>query len=74
MSLLALFCEVEDFCQTFEGWLSSKQLRTAKPGPKPRRSSREVMTIVIHFHQKGYRTFITIIMFVFIWLRRSLIG
>lgn len=57
MSLLELFCEVDDFCQRFETWLSPQQLNRIKPGPKPRLSNSEVMTIVIHFHQAGYRTF-----------------
>ena len=57
MSLLELFCEVDDFCDEFEAWLSPKQLKAAKPGPKQRLSSSEIMTIVIHFHQSGYRDF-----------------
>ena len=57
MSLLELFCEVDDFCQEFEKWLSEKQLMSRKPGPKQRLSPSEIMTIVINFHQEGYRDF-----------------
>ena len=57
MSLLELFCSVDDFCGEFSSWLSSKQLRAAKRGPKQRLSESEIMTIMINFHQEGYRDF-----------------
>ena len=58
MSLLELFVEVDDFCQAFELWAAKQQLPgKVKRGPKPLLSSSEVMTIVIHFHQAGYRDF-----------------
>ena len=57
MSLLELFCEVDDFCHEFEAWLQPKQLAGGKPGPKQRLSTSEIMTLVIHFHQEGYRDF-----------------
>lgn len=60
MSLLELFCDVDDFCQAFEPWLAKQQLegsRGSKRGPQPRLSKSEIMTIVIHFHQAGYKTF-----------------
>ena len=57
MSLLELFCEVDDFCYEFEAWLQPKQLAGGKPGPKQRLSTSEIMTLVIHFHQEGYRDF-----------------
>lgn len=58
MSLLELFVEVDDFCKTFEPWAFAQQLpHTArrKRGPKPVMAASEVMTLVIHFHQQGYR-------------------
>lgn len=58
MSLLELFIEVDDLCKTFEVWASAQQVpRTAKRkrGPKAVMSTSEVMTLVIHFHQAGYR-------------------
>ena len=57
MSLLELFCEVDDFCQSFEVLLSERQLMASKSGPKQRLSTSEIMTIVINFHQEGYRDF-----------------
>ena len=59
MSLLELFCAVDDFCQAFEPqWqerLLGQGLRQRRREPKLCLSER--MTIVIHFHQSGYRTF-----------------
>ena len=58
MSLLELFVEVDDFVQKFEGWAAQQQLPgKAKRGPEPSLSVSEVMTLVIHFHQEGYRDF-----------------
>lgn len=59
MSLLELFCAVDDFCQVFEPeW----QQRLLGEGLRQRRREgklclSERMTILIHFHQSGYRTF-----------------
>ncbi len=58
-----MFVEVDDFCKTFEPWAASQQLpsqasgskRGPKRGPKAVMSTSEVMTLVIHFHQQGYR-------------------
>jgi hypothetical protein len=58
MSLLELFVEVDDFYQAFERWAAQQQLPgKAKRGPAPSLSASEVMTIIIHFHQQGYRDF-----------------
>ena len=58
MSLLELFCEVDDFCQDFEFLIKKQQLQGAKKrGPASRLSVSEIMTIVIYFHQAGYRNF-----------------
>lgn len=58
MSLLELFVEIDDFYQEFESWAAPQQLPgKAKRGPEPSLSPSEVMTIVIHFHQAGYRDF-----------------
>lgn len=59
MSLLELFCAVDDFCQAFEPkW---QQLLIGDGVRRRRRESQlclsERMTILIRFHQSGYRTF-----------------
>ena len=59
MSLVETFCDVDDFCQNFEPrWkkiqLSSGMLQRNRTGNL---SLSEIMTIMIHFHQSGYRTF-----------------
>ena len=58
MSLLELFVDVDDFCQDFRQD-NAKQV-SAQAGRRVRQSElwdSELMTIVIHFHQSGYRTF-----------------
>ena len=58
MSLLELYVEVDNFYQEFERWAAAQQLPgKAKRGPEPSLSASEVMTIIIHFHQQGYRDF-----------------
>ena len=57
MSILELFCNVDDFCQAFRRQTQWPQLGQGKRGPKPNLSLSEVMTILIHFHQSQYRTF-----------------
>ena len=58
MSLLELFVEVDDFCQAFEVRLGKQQLPgKSKRGPVAGLSASEIMTIVIDFHQEGYRNF-----------------
>ena len=59
MSLLELFCKIDDFCQEFEsGW---HQERIADGVIKRKRagtmSLSEMMTIVVYFHQLGFRNF-----------------
>lgn len=58
-SLLELFCNVDDFCQSFlpkwqEQLLSSGDVQRQR---KRSLSISEVMTILIHFHQSHYRDF-----------------
>ena len=59
MSLEALFCDVDDFCQAFLPDWQRQQLRTGER--QRQRTSRltvsEMMTIIIHFHQSHYRDF-----------------
>lgn len=59
MSLLELFCDVDDFCRSFE----PEWQQALVAGGKRRRnrtgqlSLSEIVTIVIHFHQAQYRNF-----------------
>ena len=59
MSLLELFCDVDDFCQAFyPAWeqqlLNSGTCQRQRPGQL---LPSEILTIMIHFHQSQYRTF-----------------
>jgi hypothetical protein len=59
MSLLELFVDVDDFCQTF---LPAWERKLFADGSKKRRrsgqlSTSEIMTIIIYFHQSRYRNF-----------------
>jgi hypothetical protein len=61
MSLLELFCSVDDFCQEYAMSEQGKQLGSGK-ARRERQGElylSEVMTIVIHFHQSHYRDFKT---------------
>lgn len=58
MSLLELFVKVDDFCQAFEVEIGKQQLPgKGKRGPASSLSASEIMTLLIDFHQEGYRTF-----------------
>ena len=59
MSLLALFCNVDDFCLVYEQYLEQQRIGQSrgKRGPKPALSLSEVMTIIIHFQQSNYHHF-----------------
>ena len=59
MSVLELFCDVDDFCRAFEPLWHKQCLASAS---KQRNRARElalseIMTILILFHQSHYRTF-----------------
>lgn len=59
MSLLELFCKIDDFCQDFEsGWhqqlLDDGVKKRMKQGQM---SLSEMLTIVVYFHQMAYRNF-----------------
>ena len=58
MSLLELFCDVDDFLLSFEPQWKASQLQAGKQRERPGQlCPSEVMTILIHFHQSHYRTF-----------------
>jgi hypothetical protein len=59
LSVLELFCDVDDFCQAFEPvWHQSLVQQGTRQRNRPTQLvTSEIMTIVIHFHQSGYRNF-----------------
>ncbi len=63
MSIISLFCEVDDFFLAFEKYRLAHQLPVPQPlerrGHPPTLHISEVMTLLINFHQSGYRTFKT---------------
>src|ERR1700694_2308972 len=58
MSVLELFCDVDDFMVSFAPQLQAIQLAAGKQRERQGQLyPSEVMTILIHFHQSQYRTF-----------------
>lgn len=58
MSLLDLFCDVDDFLLSIEPQWKAAQLQGGKQRERAGHlCPSEVMTILIHFHQSHYRTF-----------------
>lgn len=61
MSIIALFCKIDDFFLAYEAYLASRSLADGNPTEtrgRPRSlHPSEVMTILIAFHQSDYRTF-----------------
>ena len=58
MSVLELFCDVDDFMRSFAPQLKTLQLAAGKQRERAGQlCPSEVMTILIHFHQSHYRTF-----------------
>ena len=61
MSIITLFCEIDDFFLAYEKWKTRHCLTKSTPletRGRPRKlHPSEVMTLLIAFHQSGYRTF-----------------
>lgn len=57
MSLLEMFCDVDEFCVRMDAQQAAKQLGKGKRGVQANLCWSEVMTILIHFHQSHYRDF-----------------
>ena len=58
MSLLELFCDVDDFCQAFQRQRAAQlPAQAGRRVRQPGLCESEIMTLMIHFHQSGYRTF-----------------
>ena len=62
MNIITLFCEIDDFFLAYEKWQATQSLPRETPPLETRGRPRrlhpsEVMTILIAFHESGYRTF-----------------
>ncbi len=61
MSIIALFCAIDDFFVAYEKWMATSCLpeatRTETRGRPRHLHPSEVMTLLIAFHQSNYRTF-----------------
>jgi Transposase DDE domain len=58
MSVLELFCDVDDFMLSFTPHLQTSQIAAGKQRQRAGQlCPSEIMTILIHFHQSHYRTF-----------------
>lgn len=58
MSIVSVFCDVDDFCITFESqWHRQLICHTQKPPVISKLSLSEIMTIIIYFHQSAFRNF-----------------
>src|SRR5688572_28677153 len=57
MSVLELYCAVDDFCQELEKEQGGRLLGDGQRQRAGYLSDSEALTIMIHFHQSQYRTF-----------------
>ena len=62
MNIITLFCEIDDFFLAYEKWQARHCLPNDTSPPETRGRPRklhpsEVMTLLIAFHESGYRTF-----------------
>jgi hypothetical protein len=55
MDIVALFCDIDDFCQRFEPWMNAQMLPVRQRQRKSQMCLSEVMTILVLFHLLGYR-------------------
>ncbi len=58
MSMTSVFCDVDDFCLTFEPEWHKQLICNAKKSPViSKLSLSEIMTIITCFHQSAFRDF-----------------
>lgn len=57
MDIVALFCDIDDFCQHFAPWMQRHLLASQQRHRASQMHLSEVMTILVLFHLQGYRTF-----------------
>ncbi len=56
--IIAIFCEIDDFCNEYEEYCCHNSLpETTGPSKKSRLALSEIMTIIVYFHLSHYRTF-----------------
>lgn len=57
--VIKIFCEIDDFCNRFDSQMAEHLLGPGKrlPTRQPGLCMSEMMTIMVHFHQGGYRNF-----------------
>lgn len=59
MDIISLFCEVDDFCNTYQA-IKPKEIGSAEKRSRNRKGNltkSEIMTILIYFHHSNYRNF-----------------
>jgi hypothetical protein len=68
-----LFCFVDDFCKAFEGWWTDKLLEGGCGKQRRHRSTHlslsEILTIMVAYHDSGYRCFKDYYRFVLVYHR-----
>jgi len=57
MDILALFCDIDDFCLLFEPQWRKQLLETRQRDRTSTLCLSEVMTIIVLFHASSYRNF-----------------
>ena len=57
MDILALFCDIDDFCLLYEPLWERKLLETRQRNRPSALCLSEVMTIIVLFHGSSYRNF-----------------
>jgi hypothetical protein len=57
MDIVALFCEIDDFCQALMPWLAAQMLPARQRQRQTTMQLSEVMTILVLFHWMGFRNF-----------------
>lgn len=59
MNLTQLFCDADDFCQRFVPEWEKTQLENGRVKRQRKRSlsPSEIITIIVSYHQSGYKTF-----------------
>lgn len=54
--LIALFCEMDDFCLALQNW-KEKQGLSRKSTRSPKLCESEIMTLCVFYHESGYKCF-----------------